>query len=286
MSAEEELARLERQVLGRPRVASFLDTIAELRRMLATGAPGIREKVLTLAVPQVAADLAAAIGKAYTIGVVDAEKIVGEGVTPGVPDGPPRPIVVAATTAERNVAAEIRKARLLARTGADPAAVLAPVFAARSALERDVTTLVNHAGNIGSTAVADRVGVATVWVAETNACVECLRYSGVTAAPGKPFPGGLTYGKSKSSDPVAQPPRHPRCRCTVEPLVSREYADTLRREADRSVLRGFSLESEPMSVRVDAAARLLERGVSAPKSVKAYAQKAVRAGEFATRGRP
>ncbi|MEI5603996.1 hypothetical protein, partial [Streptomyces brasiliscabiei] len=79
---------------------------------------------------------------------------------------------------------------------------------------------------------------------------------------------------------------HPRCRCELEPLVSREYADALRREADRSVLRGFSLESEPMRVRVEAAERLLARGVDAPKSVIAYARRAVKRGEFDTRGRP
>ena len=86
--------------------------------------------------------------------------------------------------------------------------------------------------------------------------------------------------------PWKYPPAHPNCRCTVEPLNAPEYAAALRREADRSVLRGFSLESESMGTRVDAARRLIDRGVDAPKTVVAFARRAVRAGEFPTRGRP
>ncbi len=143
------------------------------------------------------------------------------------------------------------------------------------------------AGNEGSTAVADAAGLATVWVAETNACVHCLAYSGRIAKAGKDFPGGLTYGaKSYYPDPLPHPPLHPNCRCTVEPLRSVEYATALRREADRSVLRGFSLESESMGVRIDAAKRLVASGVDAPKTVIQYAERAVKRGKFGTRGRP
>lgn len=287
MSAEQQLARLERQILGAARVSSFLDTVNLLRRMLAQESPEIRARVLTLVAPSIGRDLAAAVGAAWNIGVLDAEKVIGERRVKGIPGTPPKPLIAAARASEKTITAELAKARKLARAGADAATVLAPVFNASNVLQRDVTTLVNHAGNKGTTAVADAMGLSTVWVAETNACVECLAYSGRVAKPGKPFPGGLTYGaKSYHPEPVDVPPRHPRCRCTIEPLVSREYADALRREADRSVLRGFSLESEPMRVRVDAAARLLARGVDAPKSVIAYARRAVKRGEFGTRGRP
>lgn len=558
MSAEQQLARLERQILGAARVSSFLDTVDLLRRMLAQESPEIRARVLTLVAPSIGRDLAAAVGAAWNIGVLDAEKVIGEGRVKGVPGTPPKTLVAAARASEKAIGAELAKARKLARVGADVATVLAPVFAASNVLQRDVTTLVNHAGNKGTAAVADSAGLSTVWVAETNACVECLAYSGRISKPGKPFPGGLTYGaKSYHPDPVDVPPRHPNClpfdavvtpgsnvtgasareydgemvrvetlsgndlsgtpnhpvltrrgwvglgflepgdevvsratdervirrsndreympaligelaqatigalkvaarevpmaavdfhgdgggsevcvvatdgmlqdeidrslcqhhrelllkvasergldlsgdsgslesffgdapaadgvvrsggpgepllgsrahhakrlgllsstprdpifgeavsnngptdaesigdaelalagevafdqvvdvdryafhgmvynleteggwyiangiithncRCTIEPLVSREYADALRREADRSVLRGFSLESEPMRVRVEAAERLLARGVDAPKSVIAYARRAVKRGEFGTRGRP
>lgn len=287
MSAEQQLARLERQILGAARVSSFLDTVDLLRRMLAQESPEIRTRILTLVAPAIGRDLAAAVGAAWNLGVLDAEKVIGEGPVKGIPGTPPNALVAAARESEKAIAAELAKARKLARAGADVATALAPVFNASNIMARDVTTLVNHAGNKGTAAVADAVGLSTVWVAETNACVECLAYSGRVSKPGKPFPGGLTYGaKSYHPEPVDVPPRHPRCRCTIEPLVSSEYADALRREADRSVLRGFSLESEPMRVRVDAADRLLERGVDAPKSVKAYARRAVKAGEFGTRGRP
>lgn len=287
MSAELALARLERDVLGVARVSRFLEAVDLLRRMLAQESPEIRAKILTLVAPSIGRDLAAAVSAAWDLGILDAEKIVGEGKTPGLPSTPPKTFVTAARSTEKAIADELKKARKLARAGADPAAALSPVFNAANILERDVTTLVNHAGNAGTTAAADAAGVPTVWIAETNACVECLAYSGRIAKPGKAFPGGLTYGaKSYNTSPIDAPPRHPRCRCTVEPMMSRDYAKALRREADRSVLRGFSLSSEPMRVRVDAAERLLSKGVDAPKSVIAYAQNAVKRGEFTTRGRP
>lgn len=108
---------------------------------------------------------------------------------------PPKPIIAAVREAEKAIAVEIAKARKLARAGADPATVLAPVNAARNTMQRSVTSLVNRAGNAGSTAVADAARLPTVWVAETNACVTCLAYSGVVAKPGKAFPAGRTYGK-------------------------------------------------------------------------------------------
>lgn len=288
MSAEVELARLERQVLGVKRIARFRDQVAELRRMLAREDPRLRERVLLLAAPTIGRDLAAAMSAAFDIGISDATLMLAEDRPKDLPKRPTLPIVALAKDAERRIAAELVKARKLARVAStEPIAVLSPVLAAANGLTRDVTTLVNYAGNMGATAVADRAGLATVWVAETNACVECLAYSGRVALPGQTFKGGLTYGrKSYNTEPIVCPPRHPNCRCTVEPLRSPEYAEALRREADRSVLRGFSLESESMKTRIDAADRLVKRGVDAPASVVAYARRAVKAGEFPTRGRP
>lgn len=286
MTAELALARLEQQVLGVARVSGFLAAIDELRRMLAREDPRLRDAVLKLAAPAIARDLTAAVAAGYNLGVRDAEAVIGEGRAPGVPKSAPPAFMTAARATERTIATDIATARKLARAGADPAAVLSSVLHAGNTLSRDVATLVNAGGNAGSTAVADAAGRPTVWIAETNACVECLAYSGQVAEPGDAFPGGLTYGaKSYNPGGVVHPPRHPNCRCTVEPLLAPEYADALRREADRSVLRGFSLESESMKVRVDAAARLLDNGVKAPKSVVQFARRAVAAGEFPTRGR-
>lgn len=285
MSADVELARLEKQVLGVVKISSFMQAVDALRRMLAMESPALRAAVLKLTAPAIGRDLAAAIGSAWNIGVRDASSLVAK--PPKVDALPPKPLVAAARAGERFVAAEIAKARKLASAGADLDTVMAPVNAARARLRADVGTLITAAGNAGSTAVADAAGVATVWIAETNACVECLAYSGVTAKPGKTFPGGLTYGaKSYNPEPIAYPPRHPNCRCTVEPLGDKSFAAALRREADRSVLRGFSLESESMKTRVDAADRLIAKDPNAPASVVAFARRAVKAGEFPTRGRP
>lgn len=286
MSAEIELARLEKQVLGVARISRFFDKVEELRRMLATVDPRLRARVLALVAPAIGKDLAAAVAAAFHIGVTDALGLIGEGEPDGIPRSAPVTLIAAARATERGVIENVSAARALARAGADADAILAPINAARNAITRDVVTLVNAAGNAGSTAVADAAGISTVWIAETNACVECLAYSGRVSKPRKMFPGGLTYGKPMPSEPVAYPPRHPNCRCTVEPLISQSYADALRREADRSVLRGYSLESESMGVRIDAARRLLEGGVDAPKSVIDYARRSIKAGAFSTRGRP
>lgn len=288
MTTEQDLARLERQVLGVARVRGFLDSVAELRRLLAAESPDVRRKVLALTAPALGRDLAAAVASAFDIGVTSAAKTIGDEAKV-TERSAPAPLVHAAQKTQVDVRDALAIAKKLARAGADADAVLAPVFAAANALERDVVTLVNHAGNAGVTVMADLNDAATVWVAETNACVDCLAYSGRVAQPGKSFPAGLTYGKrarSRASGDVRMPPLHPNCRCLVEPLNDPSYAKALRREADRSVLRGFSLKSESMSVRVDAAERLLAKSPNAPKSVIAYAQKAVKAGEFPTRGRP
>lgn len=287
MALEDALAKLEAQVLGVARVSKFLDAVDELRRLFAREDPAIRARVLNLVAPAIGRDLAAAVSAAFSNGVLEASRLVDVPDGKRLPTTPPKAIIEAARDAERKIIAELAKARKLARIGADPATVLAPVNGARTSLEASVAYLVNKAGNAGATAVADAAGVPTVWVAEVNACVTCLAYSGIVAKPGKAFPAGLTYGKRSSvAEAVAHPPAHPRCRCTVEPLNAPEYAAALRREADRSVLRGFSLESESMGTRIDAAARLVERGVSAPKSVVAFAAKSVKAGKFPTRGRP
>ena len=288
MSAEDELARLERQVLGVRRISSFSEKVAELRRMLAREDPAIRSYVLKLTAPKIGRDLVAAVESAWGIGIADAVNMLDSDEPLGVRGRTaPAAFVNLAVAAERIIAQHMADARSLARAGADPDAVLAKVFAADNTLKREVASVINRAGNAGVTAVADAAGVPTVWIAEVNACVTCLAYSGRVAAPGRDFPGGLTYGATSTvAAPIPHPPAHPSCRCNVEPLGDQSYADSLRREADRSVLRGFSLESEPMSVRIKAAEKLLAEGVQAPKSVKAYAAAAVRRGEFTTRGRP
>lgn len=279
MSLEETLARLERTVLGVRRVSGFLAAADALRRMLERESPGVRAAVLKLAAPALGKDLAAAASAAFDLGVAST------GIRTERAGTLPKAIVAEIRRVERAILADVANAKKLARAGVDDATVVASVSAARNRVTAATTSLVNRAGNEGVRAAAASAPV--VWVAETNACVTCLAYSGETAAPGKLFAAGRTYGKrSTVTEPLATPPAHPHCRCTLEVLNDPSYATTLRREADRSVLRGFSLESESMATRIDAADRLLQRDPVAPASVKTYARRAVRAGEFPTRGRP
>ncbi|MET0911414.1 MAG: hypothetical protein ABWZ99_18260 [Ilumatobacteraceae bacterium] len=270
-------------------LARWLATVDTLRKLLAMGDPDIANLVLVLSSPNIEAAVVAATLDAFQLGAGDALRIVeAAGYEDVVNRG--RPSLAAREPARGldNLGREaLATAQRLISGGAPIEAVLAPIFAHAVSVRARISDAITRAGNEGATAIADRVGLPTVWVAETNACVTCLAYSGRVANPGKTFPSGLTYGKrSTVSERLDVPPAHPHCRCTVEPLNDPSYAAALRREADRSVLRGFSLPSESMSVRIDAARRLLDRGVSAPKSVIAYARRQVKAGSFPTRGRP
>lgn len=288
MSAELELAALEAKVLAASGIKAYLRRAEILRQLLSVEGANVNAIVLAMVSPRVEAQALAAVLDAYGAGARDALSILeGMGIDDlarvGRPSKEARAIVRGLDKANR---AALAKAQKLARAGADTQAITAPIFAQAASIRGRVTKAINMAGNEGSTAVADAAGLPTVWVAETNGCVRCLRYSGMIAKPGGTFPGGLTYGKPVDGAALPHPPLHPNCRCTVEPLQSHEYAAALRREADRSVLRGFSLESESMGVRVDAAERLLKAKPTAPKSVVAYAEKAVKRGKFTTRGRP
>ena len=290
MSAEQQLTELEARVLGTVRIGGWLATVSELRKLLAMESPGIRRALFALYAPKVEASALAAVADAFGLGRADALELLGDDAAKiakrtakSVPGkgarDPIRGLDVAGVAA-------LGAAVALAKTGAEPATYLAPIFGHADAIERRVSDAINRGGNEGATRVADVAGLPTVWIAERNACVHCLAYAGRVAKPGESFPGGLTYGKkSYYPNPVPTPPRHPRCRCTVEPLLDQSYADALKREADRSILRGISLESESMGVRVDAAKRLVDGGVVAPKSVIAFAERAVRSGKFPTRGR-
>lgn len=146
----------------------------------------------------------------------------------------------------------------------------------------------NEASNDALTSVSRAASdVVSVWRAERNACLHCLAYQG-QIDDGKGYPSGLTFAaKPISKGRVKRPPLHPNCRCTQSLVHVDEVealADTFKREAQRSVLRGWSLPSESEKARVEAAKRLVQRGNTLPKSVNAYAQAAIKAGEFA-RGR-
>lgn len=178
---------------------------------------------------------------------------------------------------------------------------LIPSQRAVTAAEQATTTAVNGASNSGIVSVAASLpeeDVQLLWLAERSACVHCLSYAGEVVHLHSSFPVDLTFG-AKPLVPwpeplwLSGPPLHPNCRCRltvwlghVEGAPGPSLPEVLKREARRSILKGWSMESESERVRLQAAARLLKRGVNAPKSVLTYAQRAVRKGAFPSRTVP
>lgn len=292
MSADEALLALERRVLHDSAVLEFSRAVAALRIALANESPDTIALLLAINSPDVTLLLQAAIGEAHDLGITDAIDGLSEHhLTDAqrarlLATAPSEALLARAQQLTTSMADDLAKAKLLANAGADITAAVSPALAASNRLANVVTYSVVEAGNRSVREVADVAELAVVWVAETDACVHCLAYSGRVSHPGSTFPGGLTYGaKSYYPDPLECPPLHGRCRCRLEVLQSQSYADALRREADRSVLRGFSLPSESMAVRIGAAQRLIASGVDAPKTVVAFSRRAIKAGKFPNRGR-
>lgn len=269
-----------RELIG----GGFLANVQRIRQMLADDDPTFRSAILAFEAPALSGVLLSAVTIAFGVGVEEARSVLGRDAP--MPDvEPSNTYGDAIGELDTRAAALGGTIRTQSALGADDDTLLAPLLVLATAASRLATLAVNDAGNEGSAAVADAANVPLVWIAETDACVDCLAYSGQVCDPGDDFPGGLTYADmSRFDEALPGPPLHPNCRCTVEPLGDQSFADALRREADRSVLRGFSLPGESMTTRIDAARRLLARGVDAPKSVIAYAEKSVAAGQFPTRG--
>jgi len=170
--------------------------------------------------------------------------------------------------------------------------VMAKARQAVTTAEADTRWVANRSINAGSAAVAKQHGWNLLWVAERDACLHCLAYSGHVTTPGAPFPAGLTYAARplKAGLPLLYPPLHPNCRCRVVPwngqpgrldISDPTLPSALLREARRSVVRGDSAyASEP--ARLAAADRLVQRGAALPKSVVERARRAIGAGRFET----
>lgn len=181
---------------------------------------------------------------------------------------------------------------------------------ARGAADAAARTAVNTAANAAVAEQAEQVGARLLWLAERDACVACLAYAGELSDPGGGgFRIGLTFGKRPVlpwPDPnhLPGPPLHRWCRCRLMlwfghdtqaaaaalPEGARtahvDMPAALKREAVRSILRGFSLPSESERLRLWAAERALARKLVAPKSVKQYARAAIRRGRWPTRDVP
>jgi hypothetical protein len=188
---------------------------------------------------------------------------------------------------------------------------------AATSLERSSTWAVNKASSDAIRQVAVNKGASLLWIAEPDACVRCLALSGHLIDPmsGEGFDEEATFGRPGSApdvwppgQPLMGPPAHPNCRCHPElwfgphvpvggpeenALYNRpgvganvDLPAALRREAKRSVVYGWSLPSESSTVRLDAAARLLQRGAGLPKSVEERGHRAVAKGSFDNRIHP
>lgn len=168
--------------------------------------------------------------------------------------------------------------------------VMAHANRAATSAESTAGWSVNAAINHGAEVVADQLGVEKLWQAERNACTHCLGLSGHVSKDGV-FDASLTFGKKPlpvwPEGDLKGPPRHPHCRCRVTPWLGSvpgytgpDLPAALKREAERSILTGWRLDSESETARVAAAKALLERGTNLPKSVQARARRAVVAGAF------
>jgi hypothetical protein len=179
-------------------------------------------------------------------------------------------------------------------------ATAAPAMQSANTVERAASTVTNTELNNGITAVADRIGAQRVWIAERSACLVCAALSGSVVNVGESFDLDATFGdKPMDFVPIGVggltgPPRHPWCRCRVSPWIGQgpsgaiDFPTALRRESERSALRGFSLPSESRAARTRAADRLLKAigdgsspsGWQVPKSVRTRARKAIDTGTF------
>lgn len=178
----------------------------------------------------------------------------------------------------------------------DITGALAHAHRAASDMQGAVIQAVNGAANTGITAVADDLGAQRLLIAEPDACLTCAGMSGRLADPGEPFDAAFAATFTPKPriwppGPIVAPPIHPHCRCRItiwrgSAAGGTDFPAALRREAQRAVLKGWSLPSESGPARIRAAQQLLTRGVTAPQSVQAQARAAIRRGRFANRAVP
>lgn len=284
VSTPEQLLALEARVMAAT-AGPYLSAVEELRVLLRDEPEKVRARLLKLVGPKIGPAALSLLATAADMGAMDAAEII-EGETEK-PKRKVRPSTRRAISGLAPTSAEaLRKAKALIAAGVKPEVALAPVFADSTHIKRTVTSAVNETRNEAVVAVAKAANVPMTLEAERDACVHCLRHQGVITTTGD-FPAGLTYGGKPLKTTGRQPcPIHPNCRCRMVPLNSPEYAAALRREADRSILRGYSLPNESPKARLDAVDRLLKSGVAAPKSVKARAEKALKTGKFPDQEKP
>lgn len=230
------------------------------------------------------------------------------GAEAAVPSGrsaaalPADPVVrEVARSAGRNAASHLRAAEQLLRQAETPmqlAEVVAEAGQSVTTTELAAAYAVHHAANAAVRREAARYGAEVIWIAERDACVVCAALSGHVANPGEGggFDEFATFGPHRPAapwppgHPLLQPPRHPRCRCQLQAWYASlqpDFPSALKREAARSILKGWSRPSESHSIRIAAARQLLAAGgAGLPISVQRASAHAVAAGRFTTRSVP
>jgi len=151
--------------------------------------------------------------------------------------------------------------------------------------QADTAWAASRAVSEGVAAGAMAAGADLIWMAERDACLHCLAHAGLFVHPGNLFPTGVSFDPKGSKLPaVPYPPLHPHCRCRIKVFDPDDlvFAESLRREAERSVARGFSnYASRPR--RVAAAGAVVATSHRLPKTVLARAARDVKLGSFSGR---
>jgi hypothetical protein len=190
---------------------------------------------------------------------------------------------------DRALRQHMREAAKIARAGiktqADAASVAGKVKQAKARVEGHARSVANEGINAGTADVARTMELRLLWVAERNACLDCLAHAGHAVEPGGHFPG-VSFDPRSKPPAVTWPPLHPNCRCQVRTFdgpagpppsdrSSLSPAARLAAEARRSVVYQWTdYESGPASRR--AAEALLAAGAGLPASVEQRARRALK----------
>lgn len=194
---------------------------------------------------------------------------------------------------------DLKDALKLARNGSlehygDAQAVVGLLRKAANRADRAAVWMVHRAHNEGRDRAIERawrqgVEVRKLWRAERDACPACTGFAGALAEVGEPFHPVVSVEdpSARPGSPPYAPPLHPHCRCRLEEWYGPADAElgpldlpyALRREAQRSILRGDVQGSEPARLR--AAGRLVDlAGLLVPRTVVKRAKKALVKGHF------
>lgn len=290
---EERQAGLASEHLRR-QLAAAVAVIMAAQRQGRSGADlsGVVERVLRSVSPDAAAQLVRAMTMAWQLG---RRQVLG-GVQANVAPAPDSVLAEVVMGADDRARARLERAVTLARElpmedADDVGAVLAASRRAVTGVETDAAWVVQRSVTLAKHQAAQEAGWNLVWVAERNACLNCLAYAGRVVAPRGEFPTGLSYGDHplRTHGSLVGPPLHPNCRCQLDRtnLAPGTLDVPLAREAARSVARGLSdYASDPARFR---AVQRLVNGttglpdaalVQLPRSVLDRARRNLRDGAF------